>query len=372
LDLSGAPAFIFLTVPTPNNGNHYELSAVRAAADAVGHALRGAQAFHTVVVRSTVPPGTCEAIVEPLIERASGKRAGVDFAMASNPEFLRQGTAVADFLAPDRIVIGVDDPAAGEKVQLAHQPLVDQGIAVLVTAIESAELIKYGSNAFLATKLSFINEIADLCEASGAVVEEVAAGLGLDPRIGPAFLKPGPGFGGACLPKDTHALLRTSQAFGTGSRIVGAALSANEERVHRMVDKILGVTAGARQGRRVAVLGITFKADTDDIRESPAVEIASALVAAGAHVTVFDPRGMTPARDVLPAAVRYAADAYEAVTGAEVVVIATEWPEFRDLDLGRLRELMMTPVLVDLRNLLPDGAAAAAGLRYVPIGRRSD
>jgi UDPglucose 6-dehydrogenase len=357
---------LFVVVDTPRRRDGaVELAQVEAVvAEAATHLRDGV----VVVLKSTVPVGT----TREMGERLGALRPGLRFAMASNPEFLRQGTAVVDFLAPDRIVIGVDDAATGEAVKRAHQPLVDDGIAVLVTAIESAELIKYGSNAFLATKLSFINEIADLCEASGAVVEEVAAGLGLDLRIGPAFLKPGPGFGGACLPKDTHALLHTSKAFGTGSRIVAAALSVNEERVHRMVDKVFGVTPGSRRGRRVAMLGITFKADTDDIRESPAVEIAAALVAAGAKVTVFDPRGMTAARGVLPAEVEFAADAYSAVTGAQVAVIATEWREFRDVDLVRVRDLMATPVLIDLRNLLPAGAAAAAGLRYVPIGRRAD
>lgn len=357
---------VFVVVDTPRRPDgDVELAQVDDAIAAAAPHLRDGV---VVVLKSTVPVGT----TREMGERLAALRPDLRFSMAANPEFLRQGTAVADFLAPDRIVIGVDDPAAGAAVQQAHQPLIDAGAAVVVTAIESAELIKYGANAFLATKLSFINEIADLCEASGAVIEEVAAGLGLDVRIGPAFLRPGPGFGGACLPKDTHALRHTSKAFGTGSRIVGAALSVNEERVHRMVDKILGTDPGSPRGRRVAVLGITFKADTDDIRESPAVAIASALVAAGARVTVFDPRGMPAAREVLPAGVEFAADAYEAVRGAAVAVIATEWPEFRDLDLARVRDLMATPVLVDLRNLLPAGAAAAAGLRYVPIGRRSD
>ena len=357
---------VFVIVDTPRRGDgSVELSQVEAAmAAAASHLGDGV----VLVVKSTVPVGTTREVGERLAER----RPDLRFAMAANPEFLRQGTAVADFLHPDRIIVGVDEPAAGETVKRAHQPLVDREIPVLVTAIESAELIKYGSNAFLATKLSFINEIADLCEASGAAVDEVAAGLGLDRRIGPAFLKPGPGFGGACLPKDTHALLHTSRSYGTGSRIVGAALRVNEERVHRMVDKILGAAGEAQAGRRVAVLGITFKADTDDIRESPAVEIVAALDAAGATVTVYDPKGMAAARRVLPAAVQFAPDAYTAVAGAEVTVIATEWPEFRDLDLIRVRDGMAVPVIVDLRNLLAADAAAAAGIRYLPIGRRVD
>ena len=356
---------VLLVVDTPRRDDgSVALDQIDAAvAEGVPHLVDGV----VVVIKSTVPVGTTREIGL----RIAALRPELDFAVASNPEFLSQGSAVADFLAPDRIVIGADEPRAGDALARAHQPLVDRGVPVLITAIESAELIKYGSNALLATKLSFINEMADLCEVSGAVVEEVAAGIGLDDRIGPAFLRPGPGFGGACLPKDTHALLHTSQSYGTHSRIVAAALRVNEERVHRMVDKILAVPPGTRQGRKVAMLGITFKAGTDDIRESPAMEITTALVAAGAVVTVYDPRGMEAARRVLPDAVTFARDAYHAVEGSEVAVISTEWPEFRELDLSRMKRAMSASVIVDLRNLLPAGAAAAAGFDYHPIGRSS-
>ncbi len=356
---------VFFVVDTPRRGDGSVVleqidAAVGTAAPHLGDGV-------VVVLKSTVPVGTTREVSR----RLAALRPGLKFMVASNPEFLSQGSAVADFLAPGRIIIGADDPAAADALRGAHQPLVDRGVPVLVTAIESAELIKYGSNALLATKLSFINELADLCEVSGAVIEEVAAGLGMDRRIGPAFLRPGPGFGGACLPKDTHALLHTSHAYGTDSRIVAAALRVNEERVHRMVDKILDVPPGTRVGRRVALLGITFKADTDDIRESPAVEIAVALVAAGAVVTVYDPQGMDAARLVLPESVQYADNPYRALEGAEVAVITTEWPEFRSIDLPRAKQAMAAPVLVDLRNLLSPGVAAAAGFEYHPIGRRS-
>lgn len=355
---------VFIVVGTPRlDDGGVDLSQVW---DVVGAMAPDLSPGVTVVVKSTVPVGTTREVGD----RLASLRPELRFHMASNPEFLRQGAAVADFLGPDRIVVGVDDDAAAEAMRHAYGPQVDAGVPFMVTAIESAELIKYAANAFLATKLSFINEMADLCEASGAVIDEVAAGLGMDRRIGPAFLKAGPGFGGACLPKDTHALRHTSDSFGTGSRIVGAALSVNEERVHRMLGKVEAAIGAPIAGKKIGVLGITFKAETDDVRESPAVEIVREMVAAGASVRVFDPQGMDRGRSVLPEEVEYAFDAYDAVGGADAAVIATEWQEFAALDLERLAAVLERPVLVDFRNLVDPARAAAAGLSYAAIGRR--
>jgi UDPglucose 6-dehydrogenase len=296
-------------------------------------------------------------------------RPGVDIELASNPEFLRQGSAVDDFMHPDRIVIGTRSDRAAEVVREAYAPLlVDDAPPVLATDVETAELIKYTSNAFLAVKLSFINEIADLCEQAGASIADVARGVGLDPRIGGRFLQAGPGFGGSCLPKDTQALLHTSRVFGTPSRLVAAAVDVNRERKQSMVAKIAAAVEGDITEATVAMLGITYKAETDDLRESPAVDIARGLIGLGATVRIYDPQGMERARQILPRA-EYATSASDAMDGADAAVIATEWPEFSTLDLDEVRTLLRQPVLIDLRNLYRADDVAAAGVEYISIGR---
>lgn len=317
----------------------------------------------TVLVKSTVPVGEARRIDERLREA----RPDIAVTVASNPEFLRQGSAVQDFLEPDRVVIGTTSDGDMERMREMYHPLLVRDVPVVFTSLESAELIKYASNAFLATKLSFINEIADLCEMSGGSIDDVSLGLGLDRRIGPSYLRAGPGFGGSCLPKDTKALLTTSRSYGTSSHIVSAALDANATRVLRMAGRILDAREGDESP--IAVLGITFKADTDDIRESPALAIVSQLARRGARVRVFDPAGMKRARAVLGDKVDFAEDEYDAATGAGVVVVATEWSRFADIDLGRLAAVMAGTTVVDLRNLLDREEVADAGLRHLSIGR---
>ena len=318
-----------------------------------------------VVIKSTVPVGT-NADMTAMMRRL---RPDLDVEVASNPEFLRQGSAVTDFMHPDRIVIGAHTDAAAHLVREAYAPLLAiEEPPVLLTDVETAELIKYTSNAFLAVKLSFINEIADLCEQVGASIADVARGVGLDPRIGDRFLRAGPGFGGSCLPKDTQALLHTSRMFGTPSRIVAAAVDVNRERKLAMVARIVAAVDGDITEATIAVLGITFKAETDDLRESPAVDLVRGLIGLGASVRVYDPQGMDRARELLPN-VEYEPTAYAAMDGANVAVIATEWPEFSTLDLEKVRALLEQPVLIDLRNLYRSEDVIAAGIEYISIGR---
>jgi UDPglucose 6-dehydrogenase len=357
-----ADSVVFIVVGTPaRSDGHVDLSQVDDCIEALApHLTDGV----TVVMKSTVPVGTARQVMS----RLRDVRADASVSVASNPEFLRQGAAVDDFLDPDRIVVGTQDDATAEVLRRVYRPLLAQGVAAVFSTLESAELIKYASNAFLATKLSFINEIADLCEASGGLVEDVARGIGLDPRIGPSFLRAGPGFGGSCLPKDTQALLHTSTSYGTGSHIVRAALEVNHTRIQQMADRIL--EAAGKHQPNVGMLGITFKADTDDIRESPAVAIARELVRRGVRVRLFDPQGLDRAATELGDGVEYAPDEYSAAAGADVVVIATEWKQFGALSLKRLAGVMAAPVLVDLRNMWDPAAVTAAGLRYVSIGRQ--
>jgi UDPglucose 6-dehydrogenase len=354
---------VVVAVGTPaSDEGEVDLSQVRSAIDTVAHHAHDGV---VVVIKSTVPVGTTRQVGAWLRDA----RPGLVTHAAANPEFLRQGTAVEDFLRPDRLVLGPADDLAEKVLRELYRPLIDGGVATLTTDPETAELIKYASNAFLAIKVSFINEVADLCEASGASVEEVAIGMGLDPRIGPRFLAAGPGFGGSCLPKDTQGLLLTSNHYGTRSRIVAAALEVNRSRIGHMVDKVANALDRTLDGARIAVLGLTFKADTDDLRYSPAVDIVEALVAAGAIVVAHDPRGMEAARILLPATVGYADGPYEAMANADAAVIATEWAEFADLDLSRVRDALASPVLVDLRNLYEPAIVEAAGLHYSSVGR---
>jgi UDPglucose 6-dehydrogenase len=298
----------------------------------------------------------------------AGRRRDHDFAVVSNPEFLREGSAIEDFLRPDRVVIGTRDPRAIDIMLDIYSPLRVADVPFVITDVESAELIKYASNGFLATKISFINEIAELCEALGADVDVVARGMGLDSRIGPRFLHPGPGFGGSCFPKDARAAARIAQEQGLRLRIIEAVLETNEAVKRRMVDKIERAFDGVR-GKTVAVLGLSFKPDTDDIRESPALPIVEGLLAGGARVRAFDPAAMAAFRPLFPE-VTYCDGPYEAAAGADGVVIVTEWNQFRKLELDRLRECLRRPLVVDLRNIYQPDKMSQAGFHYVSVGRR--
>jgi len=355
---------VFVAVGTPSDAEgRADLSQVMGAVEAAAPLLKPGV---VVVMKSTVPVGTTAAVRA----RIAGLRPGLDVGVSMNPEFLRQGAAVEDFLRPDRVVIGTDTVAAEMVLRAVYQPLLTAGTPVVFTNVESAELIKYASNAFLAIKLSFINEVADLCEVVGGRIDEVARGVGLDPRINSYYLSPGPGFGGSCLPKDTQALLHTTVSFGTPSRVVSAAVEANRDRRRRIAERIAAEVGGDLEGRRIAVLGLTFKANTDDLRESPAVEVIRELVRLGAKVRAYDPHGMERARSRLPE-VDMAADPYDAADGADAVAILTEWAEFATLDLTRLRRLLNEPIVVDLRNLWDPNIMAAHGFRYVSVGRPS-
>jgi UDPglucose 6-dehydrogenase len=353
---------VFIAVGTPSlPDGRADLSFVEGVARSVGENLNG---YKVVITKSTVPVGTGQ-LVERIVREHSGGRQ--DFAVVSNPEFLREGSAIEDFMRPDRVVVGSRDPRAVDVMLEIYAPLQAAGVPFVIANVESAEMIKYASNGFLATKISFINEVAEICEAVGANVEVVARGMGLDHRIGPKFLQPGPGFGGSCFPKDTRAVAQVASENGLRFEIIEAVLSANQRVQDRMVPKIERAFGGLR-GKTVAVLGLAFKGDTDDVRESPALAVVTGLVLAGAAVRVFDPAAMEQAKPLLPA-VAYASDPYEAARGADGLVIATEWNQFRALELDRLKDLLKQPLIVDLRNLYDPQRVAAAGLRYVSVGR---
>jgi len=353
---------VFIAVGTPSDSSgRADLSQVTEAADGIAELMDPGT---LVVVKSTVPVGTTRHVADQIHQT----RPGVDFEIGANPEFLRQGVAVTDFMHPDRLVIGTATEAAEELLRHIYQPLIGAGVTTLFVGIETAELIKYASNSFLAIKLSFVNEVADLCEAAGANIDEVANGMGLDTRITHRFLSAGPGFGGSCLPKDTQALLHTSQVLGAPSRVVAAAVDANRDRKRHMANKIAAAAGGSVQGKTIAVLGLAFKANTDDLRESPAIAIVRSLIGLGATIRAYDPEAVDNARAVLPT-IEYAADAYEAIDGADLLVIVTEWPEFATLDLSRVYTSMASPVIVDLRNLYNPSDMAELGFAYHSIGR---
>jgi UDPglucose 6-dehydrogenase len=362
--VAGADA-VFIAVGTPSRrgDGHADLTYVYAAAREIAHALTG---YAVVVTKSTVPVGTGRQVAR--IIRETNPQA--DFDVVSNPEFLREGSAINDFMRPDRIVIGAEGERAQEVMRQLYRPLYLIETPILFTSLETAELVKYAANAFLATKITFINEIADVCEAVGADVHDVARGIGLDGRIGRKFLHPGPGFGGSCFPKDTQALARTAEQVGAPMRIVETVVAVNDARKRRMAQRIRVACGGAVAGKTVAVLGLTFKPNTDDMRESPSLVILPALQNDGATIRVFDPEGMKEARKLMPELV-YCKDAYEAMTGADVLVILTEWNEFRSLNLQRMRECLRQPVVVDLRNVYGPADMAAAGFTYHGIGRPS-
>jgi len=318
-----------------------------------------------IVTKSTVPVGTGDE-VERIVREI---RPDLPFAVVSNPEFLREGAAIADFKRPDRIVIGTEDARAQQVMADIYRPLYLNSAPILNTSRRTAELTKYAANAFLATKITFINEIADLCEQVGANVQDVARGMGLDNRIGGKFLHAGPGYGGSCFPKDTLALIKTAQDYGTPSRIVETVAAVNDQRKRAMGRKVVAACGGSVRGKTVAVLGLTFKPDTDDMRDAPSISVVTALTDAGASIRAFDPEGMEQARAVLPAGVTYCSDAYECVSGADAAVIVTEWNIFRALDLGRVKSLMAAPVLVDLRNIYRPEQVRERGFVYADIGR---
>ena len=359
----GQAEVIFIAVGTPSRrgDGHADLSFVYNAVREIAPLLARTA---TVVTKSTVPVGTGDEIERILRDQ----RPDADIPVVSNPEFLREGAAIQDFKHPDRIVVGTDDARARTVLAEIYRPLYLNAPPIIYVSRRTAELIKYASNAFLATKISFINEIADLCETVGANVQDVARGMGLDKRIGPNFLHAGPGFGGSCLPKDTTALLKTAQDSGVALRIVEAVASVNELRKRAMARKVLSALDGSARGRTVAVLGLTFKPNTDDTRESPAFPLITALHDLGATVRAYDPAGMEQAKPVLPG-VAYCHSVYEAAEGADVVVIATEWEQFRALDLARLRSVMARPVVVDLRNIYRTEEMRRAEFRYLAVGR---
>jgi UDPglucose 6-dehydrogenase len=317
-----------------------------------------------VVTKSTVPVGTGYQVAAIL--RGTRAKDGVE--VAANPEFLREGSAITDFMRPDRVVIGADSERARVVLRQLYRPLYLIETPMLFTDIATAELIKYAANAFLATKVTFINEIADLCETLGADVQDVARGIGLDGRIGRKFLHAGPGFGGSCFPKDCRALVRTAGEAGGGLAIVETVLRVNEARKRRMADKIAAACGGSLAGKSLAVLGLTFKPNTDDMRDAPSLEILPRLIAAGARIRAFDPEGMDEAQKLMPELV-YCRDAYQTMQGADALILLTEWNEFRGLDLGRIRDLLANPLVIDLRNIYQPHEMAAAGLSYCSIGR---
>ena len=366
--LDGAEAIraadaVFIAVGTPSRrgDGHADLSYVHAAAEEIAGLIEG---FTVIVTKSTVPVGTGDEI-EAIIR---ARRPDADFAVVSNPEFLREGAAIEDFKRPDRVVVGTEDERAQGVMRELYRPLNLNETPILFTGRRTSELIKYAANAFLAMKITFINEMADLCEKVGADVQQVARGIGLDKRIGSKFLHAGPGYGGSCFPKDTLALVRTAVDAGSPVRLIETTVEVNDARKKAMAGRVSAALDGDLAGKTVALLGLTFKPNTDDMRDAPSLDVAPALIAMGARVQAFDPEGMTEAAHLLPG-VGLKDGPYEAVEGADVVVILTEWDQFRALDLNRVKQLMRQPVMVDLRNVYRAEDLRARGFRYASIGR---
>lgn len=364
--VTGAEA-IFIAVGTPERrgDGHADLSFVYAAAAEIAAALDG---YGVIVTKSTVPVGTGGAVARIVAETRPDLREGEHYDVVSNPEFLREGSAIEDFMRPDRVVIGARGERATAVMRNLYRPLFLIETPILFTDRETSELIKYAANTFLATKITFINEIADLCETVGADVHDVAKGIGLDGRIGRKFLHPGPGYGGSCFPKDTLALVRTAQEAGSPLRIVETVVDVNRTRKRAMADRVIAACGGSVAGKTVALLGLTFKPNTDDMRDSPSLDLVAVLQQAGATIRAFDPEGMDEAARML-SGITYGEDAYDAMAGADVLTIVTEWNQFRNLDLDRVRELLTAPVVVDLRNVYDPHLMAAAGFTYTSIGR---
>lgn len=354
---------VFIAVGTPSRrgDGHADLSYVYAAAKEIAESMDG---YTVVVTKSTVPVGTGRE-VEKIIRET---RPDADFDVVSNPEFLREGSAIEDFMRPDRVVIGTHSERAQEFMRVLYRPLFLIETPIVFTSRQSSELIKYAANTFLAAKITFINEIADLCERVDADVHDVAKGIGLDGRIGRKFLHPGPGYGGSCFPKDTRALVSTARDSGSPLRIIETVVELNEQRKQKMAERIISAIGGDATGKTIAVLGLTFKPNTDDMRESPSLDIVPALIAAGAKVRAFDPEGMAEAKHMLEG-VEWCEEEYETMPDADALVIITEWNQFRALDLDRVKKLMNTPVMVDLRNIYEPNEMSSAGFHYYSIGR---
>lgn len=366
-DLGGAVAnadVVFIAVGTPSRrgDGHADLSYVYGVAAQIGQALRD---FTVIVTKSTVPVGTGDE-VERIIRDVNP---AADFVVVSNPEFLREGAAIEDFKRPDRIVVGLEDERARPVMEEVYRPLYLNQAPLMFTGRRTAELIKYAGNAFLAMKITFINEMADLCEKAGGDIQAVARGIGLDNRIGPKFLNAGPGYGGSCFPKDTLALVKTGQDYDAPLRLVETTVSVNDNRKRAMGRKVIAACGGVRD-RTIGILGLTFKPNTDDMRDAPSLTIIQALIDGGAKVRAYDPQGMSTAKSMIEG-IEFAGNAYEVADGAHCLVLVTEWNEFRSLDLERIRALMATPRIVDLRNVYRPAEMEKAGLLYSAIGRGS-
>jgi UDPglucose 6-dehydrogenase len=362
--MRGANAvFIAVGTPTRRGDGHADLSYVYGAAEEIADNLAG---YTVIVDKSTVPVGTGREVAAIIRKR----RPDADFDVVSNPEFLREGSAIGDFMRPDRVVIGAETELAREMMRRLYRPLYLIETPIVMTSLETAELTKYAANTFLAAKITFINEIADLCEKVGANVHDVAKGIGLDGRIGRKFLHPGPGYGGSCFPKDTLALVRTAQQMGAPLRIIETVVDVNDKRKKAMAGRVIDACGGSVAGKTVAVLGVAFKPNTDDMRDAPSLDIVPALQQAGALVRAFDPAAMHEAEKLLPG-VEWAKDAYAALDGADCVAILTEWNEFRALDIQRVKDLLKRPVMVDMRNVYNPAEMVEAGFIYTSIGRPS-
>jgi UDPglucose 6-dehydrogenase len=354
--------FIAVGTPTRRGDGHADLTYVYQAAEQVARKLKN---YAVIVTKSTVPVGTGRRVAEIVRET----RPDLEFDVASNPEFLREGNAISDFMRPDRVVIGVESERAEAVLRTLYRPLFLIETPIIVTSIETAELTKYAANSFLAMKVTFINEVADLCERVGADVHDVARGMGLDGRIGRKFLHPGPGFGGSCFPKDTLAMARIGQDAGAPQRLVETVVTVNDARKSTMARRVTQACGGSVRGKRITVWGLTFKPETDDMRDAPSIPVISRLIEEGAEVRAFDPEGMDQAKSQLPSAVIYASDAIEAVTGADALVVVTEWNIFRAVSPARLKSLMRGAVIVDLRNVFDPAAMRGVGFNYSSIGR---
>jgi UDPglucose 6-dehydrogenase len=354
---------VFLAVGTPpKEDGSPDMSFYRQAAKDIAEAMNG---YKVLVTKSTVPIGTGEWLRNFVRENL---KIEANFGVASNPEFLREGAAIDDFMRPDRVVIGSNEPDAIAIMKDLYRPLYLIETPIVVTSLEAAELIKYAANAFLATKITFINEIANLCDAIGCDVHDVARGMGMDNRIGRKFLHPGPGYGGSCFPKDTRALTTVADQFGVETRIVDAVIDANERQREAMIAKVEKLV-GDLDGKQIGVLGLSFKPETDDMRESPAVDVIKMMTARGAKICAYDPVAMEEARHCLDSGVEFAGDEYQAIRGADALVIVTEWNQFRALDMKRVKELLKTPKIADLRNIYEPNDMRAMGFEYVGVGR---
>ncbi len=353
---------VFLAVGTPPQPDGTpDMSFYRQAAKDIAESMNG---YKVLVTKSTVPVGTGQWLREFIAQNVTVE---TDFGVASNPEFLREGAAIEDFMRPDRVVIGSNEPEAIEVMKDLYRPLYLIETPIVITSLEAAELIKYAANAFLATKITFINEVANLCDAIGCDVHDVARGMGMDNRIGRKFLHPGPGYGGSCFPKDTRALTTVADQFGVETRIVDAVIEANERQRDAMIPKIEGLVGGI-SGKRICVLGLSFKPETDDMRESPAIDIIKAILRLGGTVKAFDPVAMDEAKHFIEG-IEYASDEYEAIDGADALVIITEWNQFRALDMGKVKRLLKSPKIADLRNIYEPSDMRALGFEYVGVGR---